>query len=187
MSETILFHPENLTTTDVQATTLWGRAFDWLLVKRNWSLGQFSQRIGKQRNEVRYWRVGKGSVGPGIGVINEILPKIGSSWVEWAGIVTQLNILDDPKGKIIGQVESELATHSPEENWVDIPKGITVHSRMENGCWVAWMKAFPQWKIIRASKVEAEAAMQVLAVQIIRLARSFGVVRNESIAATKGH
>ncbi|MEX5219709.1 MAG: hypothetical protein NW701_17905 [Nitrospira sp.] len=183
MSESILFHPITLPTTDVQATTLWGRAFDWLMAKRNLSLGQFSQLIEKQRNEVRYWRLGglgKENFGPGVGVLNEILPKVGSSWVEWAGILTQLNIVDQKATDTFKHVESELPENALGDAWcITIPKELGVFSRQEKGKWVAQMKAFPHWKIIRESQLEAEAAMRVLAIQIIRLARSFGVAMNQ--------
>lgn len=181
MSSTVLFSPSTLPTTDIQATTLWGRAFDWLMVKHKLSLGQFSHLIARQRNEVRYWRLGKGNFGPGIGVLNEILPKIGSSWIEWAGIVTQLNIIDQKNNDSFDQPENELSENSFGDTWcISIPKELEVHSRVENGRWTARMKAFPQWKIIRDSQQEAEAAMRVLAVQILKLVSSFGIDMNEN-------
>lgn len=176
MSSTVLFPPSILPTTDVQATTLWGRAFDWLMVKHKLSLGQFSHLIARQRNEVRYWRLGKGNFGPGVGVLNEILPKIDSSWVEWAGILTQLNIIDERNKVSSNQSGNELLEDSfSNAECIPIPKELEVHSRTENDRWVAWMKAFPQWKLVRDSQQEAEAAMRVLAIQIIRLVASFEV------------
>jgi len=176
---TALFHPLTLSTTDVQATTLWGKAFDWVMAKRQWSLGEFSDRIGKRRNEVRYWRLENGR-GPGVGVLDNILPRIGCSWVEWGGILSQLKAIEEPNKTEFSQVEHELEGDSLNKLWfATIPAGMQVHSRSKNGKWEAYMKAHPTWTIIRDTREDAEAAMRVLAIQIIRLVRSYGVMVKE--------
>ena len=65
------------------ATTPWGKAIEFLLARKGWSLGDLARVLGKDKSELYRYRHSS-KKGPTVDRLDFFLNKMGLTWLDWA-------------------------------------------------------------------------------------------------------